>query len=136
MVGLRPPAIHLPPSVDIGAGIERVFQEILQGRSGGPTPDQLPFARSLPHPHSQPDVVARQRAQQATQRPPLRELREDEPHDGLHLLVRVALDGPVSIPHIANGERKGQRAPAGFAQAALVEPLLEQMQLGLTHGPL
>ena len=113
-----------------------MFQEILQGGAVGPTPDQLPFARSLAHPHAQPDIVPRQIAQQSAQRAQLLELGEDEPHHRLDLFVGVELDGPVSIPDIANGQRKGQRSPSGFTQAALVEPLFEQMQFRLTHGAL
>jgi hypothetical protein len=72
--------------------------------------------------------------QQPAQGAELLELREDEPHHRLHLLIGVELDGVVGIPDIANGQRKAECPSAGFAQAALVEPLLEQMQLRFTHG--
>jgi hypothetical protein len=80
--------------------------------------------------------VACKSAQQPTQRAQFLELRKDEPHNGLNLLVGVELDRSVGVPHIATGQRKRERSPTRFAQAALIEPLFEQMQLGLTHGSL
>ncbi len=135
-LGLGAAPIHLPPPVDVGAGVERMLQEILQGRSIGPTPDQLPFAGSLAHPHAESDVVARQIAQESAQRPQLLELGKDVPDHGLHLFVGVELDGSVRIPDIATGQRKGERPASGFTQAALVEPLFQEMQLRFTHGAL
>jgi hypothetical protein len=75
-------------------------------------------------------------AQQSTQRAELLKLGEDKPHHRLGLLVGVELDGAVGVPHVPTGQRKREGAAARFTQAALVEPLLEQMQLSLTHGPL
>ena len=136
MLRLVPPTIQLPPAVDIGASVERVLQEILQRRAVGTTPDQLPFARPLAHAHSQPNVVASQVAQQSPERAQLLEQGEEKSHHGLDLLVGVELDRPVGVPDIATRQRKRERAASGLTQAALVEPLLEQMQFRFRHGAL
>ncbi len=103
--GLVAAAIQLPASVDVGARIEGVLEEILQGGTVGPTPDQLPFAGGWPLPdaYAQPDVVARQIPQESAQRAQLLELRKDEPYHCLDLFVGVELDGAVGIPDVANG---------------------------------
>ena len=80
--------------------------------------------------------MASQSSAAATQRAQLLELGKEEPHHGLDLLVGVELDRAVGVPDIATGQRKRQRAASGLTQAALVEPLLEQMQFRFTHGAL
>ncbi len=48
--------------------------------------------------HAQPDVLARQIAQQSAAGAPLLELRKDEPYHGLDLCVGVARDWMVLLP--------------------------------------
>src|SRR5262249_19310510 len=122
--------VILPPAVDVGAGVERVLEQVLERHAIGPAPDQLAFARPLTHAHANPDVMPREVAQDTTERAQLFELAEDEPHHLLHLLVRVELELVVRAPHVAGRQREGELAPSRLAQTALVHPLLEQVQFG------
>src|SRR5437899_2565112 len=73
---------------------------------------------------------------QTAKRPQFVKGAEDEPDDLLHLFIRVELDVSGGTPDVANRQRKLQLAPLGFAQAALVHALLQDMQFGFRYGAL
>jgi hypothetical protein len=78
--------------------------------------------------------VLHQVAQERLQRAKILKLTNDQPPPGLDLCVRIIheLAGRgVDIPH---GQREAQRPPTRLLQGPLIHPLLEEMQLSLTHG--
>jgi len=80
--------------------------------------------------------VVDQPAQHPVQRAELGELGEDQPHHGLDLLVGIQHRLPRRSAHIAGRQTDGQLPPPCLGLLAGQHPLLEQMQLGLTHRPL
>jgi hypothetical protein len=136
------PARQLPAGVDPAAavgvdpGIDRAVQHVLQGHPVGPPPDQLPLVRPGVPPHPQLHVVVDQPAQHPMQGAELGELGEDQPHHGLGLLVGVQGRLPRGAAHIAGRQPDGQLSPPRLGLLAGQHALLEQVQLGLAHGPL
>jgi hypothetical protein len=70
------------------------------------------------------------------QRAELGELRKDQPHHRLDLLVGVQGCLPRRSAHVAGRQRDGQLPPPRLGLLAGQHPLLEQVQLGLAHRPL
>jgi hypothetical protein len=64
------------------------------------------------------------------------ELIEDQPHDRLHLFVRVKGRRSSRDAHITDRRRPLQLAAAGLVQLALVHPRFEDVPLGFAHGSL
>jgi len=108
MVGLFAAWVILASAIDVGTGVEGMFEQVLQRHAVGSTPDQLtlPNARSFPDPDTKADVVAREIPQEAAERAKYLKLLEDEPHHLLHLLVWVQLDLPLRPPNIAGWQGK------------------------------
>jgi hypothetical protein len=131
-----PAPIDLAATVGVSTGIDRVLQQILQLRSVGRAPLQLPFAKPFAHPDAEPDVVLDQITQERVQGAELLELTKDEPHHLLDLLVRIEGHLPRRSPDVAGRDGEGELAPAGLAEPSLLHALLENVQLGFTHGPL
>jgi hypothetical protein len=102
--GLVLARIVLPPPVDVGAGIQRVLEDLLERRPVRAAPDQLPLAWPLPDPDPDLDLVPRQVAQDAAERAQLGELLEDQADDRLDLLVRIERDLAV-LPDVARRHR-------------------------------
>jgi hypothetical protein len=61
---------------------------------------------------------------------------KDQPYHMLDLLVRIIDHLASSVGNIPNGEHEAQRPPARLLQGALIQALLEDMELRLTHGTL
>ena len=120
--------IVLPPAVDVGAGVEWVLEDLLERRPVRTAPDQLPLARSLPHPDPDLDLMPRQVAQDAGKRPQLGELLEDQTDNRSDLLVRIERDLAV-VSDVARRQREAQLAAPRLAQPPLVHPLLQHVQL-------
>ena len=51
------------------------------------------------------------------------------------MVIRIEADLPGTPPDVADRQGEAELTPAGLAQAPLVHPLLEDMQLGLAHSP-
>ncbi len=115
-----------------------MFEDALYRHAVGPTPDKLapPGGGSLTDAHAKTDIVAGEIPQEASERAKCLKLLEDEPHHLLHLLVWVQPDLPIWPPDVAGWQGEGECAAARLAQTALIQPLLEQMQLRLRHGAL
>src|SRR5262249_36733130 len=85
MVGLFAAWVILASAIDVGTGVEGMFEQVLQRHAVGSTPDQLtlPNARPFPDTDTKADVVASEIPQEAAERAKYLKLLEDEPH---HLL--------------------------------------------------
>jgi hypothetical protein len=98
-------------------------------------PLQLALIEAGPRPHRQPDTVGDQVTEHAVNGALAVELIEDQPDDGLGLLVGVERYLPGGMLDVAGRRRHHQLASAGLVQLALVHPALEDVQLGLAHHP-
>ncbi|HMF36059.1 MAG TPA: hypothetical protein VKF17_05445 [Isosphaeraceae bacterium] len=98
-------------------------------------PLQSPGVRPALHPHAQLDVMPHQVAEHGADRTEFVELVEDQPDDELDLLVGVQGDPVAGQPDVAGGNHGEQLTTAGLVQPPVIEPLLQEVQLGLAHGP-
>jgi hypothetical protein len=133
---LRSTRIHLAPSIGVRPGLQRVFQQGLQRHALGPAPLQRPLGGTFPQADPALNVVWHDIAQERMQRAELVTLAKDQPHHVLDLFVRIIDHLASSVVDIPTGEREAQRPPARLLQGALLHPLLEDMELRLTHGAL
>jgi len=84
----------------------------------------------------QVDLMANQIPQDRVNGTQLVELIEDQTNDGLHLFIRIQGDLAGGQTHVANRRVIEQFTAFGLVQSALVHPLAQDMQFGLTQGPL
>ena len=107
----------------------------VEGTTDRPMPLQSPGVRPALHPHAQLDVMPHQVAEHGADRAEFVELVEDQPDDVLDLLVGVQGDPVAGQPDVAGGNDGEQLTAAGLVQPPVREPLLQEVQLGLAHGP-
>jgi hypothetical protein len=134
--GLLLPGIYLASAIRVGAGIDRVLQQVLQGHTIGPAPLQRPFGGAFPHANPELNVVLYQIAQERMPRAKVLTLAKDQPDHLLDLFVRIIDDIAGRVVDIPHRQREAQCPPARFLPGALIHPLLEEMELRLTHGAL
>ena len=102
------------------------------------SPLELAGARARPGtPESQLDVVAHQVAEHGSDGTQFVELVEDHADDMLDLLVWVQLELVAGTRADIAGRGGGELlTAAGLVQPRLIEPLSQEVQLGLAHCPL
>ena len=98
-------------------------------------PLQSPGVRPALHPHAQLDVMPHQVAEHGADRTEFVELVEDQRDDELDQLVGVQGDPVAGQPDVASGNHGEQLTTAGLVQPPVIEPLLQEVQLGLGHSP-
>ena len=106
-----------------------------RGRLARATPGEPSFVGPARGPHRHLNPAAHQFPQHGIHRAQPLELLENKPHHAPGLLVRVERQtGPVA--DISDGPFTRQLAPPGLLECPLPEPLPEDVQLRLGHGPL
>ena len=130
--GARPPAplparVDGAAPVDVGAGVDRMLEQVLQGCAVGTPPHHRAARQAAVLPHPQRDLVGDEIAQQRVDGPQLRELAEDQPNHLLDLLVGVEDERAGVAPHVPHGWDQRQLAPARLGQQPLSQPLLHDV---------
>ena len=127
--GLLPAPVDRAQAVDVGAGIDRVGEQVLQRGPAGPAPFQLALVWAAEHAHRQADVVPGEVAHDLADRPPALEQVEHQPDRRLRLLVGIEDDLAGGTAHIAHRHVPAEFAPRRLGPPALEHARLDDMQL-------
>ena len=136
MPGALPHRIDPPPPVGIDPRVDRAVQHAGDRGAGRAFPHDLALERAGPHPDPYLNALLHEIAHHPLDRADLGELREDQPHHGLDLLVRIKrrlAGGPACI---AGRQRDGHLTAAGLVDPPGLHPLLDQVEFGRQHRPL
>lgn len=130
--------LRLAASVDVGAGVGGMGQHAVHGRIGRRHPGDLgDLARDVQRPLHRPGhaLVFQPQPDRAGRAEHL-ELGEHRSDQGLHLLVGMVQDLPVSLAvDQADRQATAQLAAGGLAADPAVQPGPQHLQLSLAHDP-
>ena len=99
--GALPHRIDPPPPVGIDPRVNRAVQHAGDRGAGRALPHDLALERAGPHPDPYLNALLHEIAHHPLDRADLGELREDQPHHGLDLLVRMNIASPEGQARIA-----------------------------------
>ena len=131
--GLLPSPLDRTHAVSVDARIDRIGEEIEQGRATGAPPFQLALARAAAPAHRHADVVLDQVGHHLADRPEAIEQVEDQTDRRLRLLVGIEDDLARGTAHVADGHGFAEFAPTRLGFPARQHPCLEDMKLGFRH---
>jgi hypothetical protein len=98
--------------------------------AGRTLPHDLALERAGPHPDPHLNALLHQIAHHPLDCADLGELREDQPHHGLDLLVWIGHHLTRGPAPIAGRQRNGHLTAAGLVDPPGLHPLLDQMEFG------
>jgi len=124
-----------PAAVDVGAGIERVAQHILEEAHCRQLPAQLEAAtHGLVH--RQLDALVVEPAMRLADAAQHIEAAKHHRHGLLHAQVGVFDDALVGVHHVARCQHTTELTPAGLGLAALLHTQLQRTELQHAQGAL
>ena len=123
-------------TVGVGAGIDRVAQQVAERGAVRAAPVELAGARTAADAVGQLQLTVDQVAQHPIDRPATLELGKHRLDHAARLLIGVFDDVAGGCAQIASWQQQVQLAAACLGPFALEQALFEDMQLGFRHRPL